>query len=236
MRSAEDKRHSLLHRCVGAALLGAVLIAGVADAASPPASAALAAWRSAFRKAVAKIPRTSSADFAPALHRRIAIDQAARNSIPDTMLLALSPTDKAAGENLIWAAIERVDDGNVLFLKRHLPNDGWFRFSRDGKSVARDAWVIVDHSRDDALKSAVLDRMEALVPIGEASGEDYALLYDRVQVSQGRPQRFGSQITCINGKLAPGPIEDPENLDARRKRFGLKPFNDYFSWWAGKAC
>jgi hypothetical protein len=45
----------------------------------------------------------------------------------------------------------------------------------------------------------VLRSMEGLVPQGEVEGKDYALLYDRVAMMTGRPQRYGSQGKCTPG-------------------------------------
>lgn len=62
-----------------------------------------------------------------------------------------------------------------------------------------------------------------LVAKGEASGESYALMYDRLAISEGRPQRYGSQLRCQGGKLAPYPLEDPGQVEAWRKAMGM-PF------------
>src|SRR5580658_8712266 len=56
------------------------------------------------------------------------------------------------------------------FVKRSLPPDGWFKFSRDGKTVGHDAWLIVQHSPDEEFQRKVVRAMAPLVKAGEASG------------------------------------------------------------------
>jgi hypothetical protein len=67
----------------------------------------------------------------------------------------------------------------------------------------------------------VLARMEPLAKAGEVRGSDYALLYDRTALADGRPQRYGSQLGCDGGKLGFLRMEDPAGVDARRKAVGL---------------
>ncbi len=43
----------------------------------------------------------------------------------------------------------------------------------------------------------------------------------------GRPQRYGSQFTLIEGELTLHEVEDPQHLDQRRAAVGLGPFAEY---------
>lgn len=62
---------------------------------------------------------------------------------------------------------------------------------------------------------------------GECSAPNYALLYDRVQIRHGRPQRYGSQVEKVDGVWKPLHLEDPEHLDALRARMQLPPISEY---------
>ena len=46
---------------------------------------------------------------------------------------------------------------------------------------------------------------------------------DRVRVSEGKPQVYGTQFHEVDGVWVPQPIEDEANVDARRKNVGLPP-------------
>jgi hypothetical protein len=66
--------------------------------------------------------------------------------------------------------------------------------------------------------------LEKAVAAREAKGFHLAMLHDRVLIRQGKPQIYGSQHEVDeNGKLYPLPIEDPVNVDHRRKEVGFEP-------------
>jgi hypothetical protein len=60
--------------------------------------------------------------------------------------------------------------------------------------------------------------------------QEYALLYDRLQIRRGLPQRYGTQIGWTEddskGLL---PIETLEEIDATRAAVGLEPLDDYLA-------
>ncbi len=54
-----------------------------------------------------------------------------------------------------------------------------------------------------------------------------ALVTDKLLVSEGKPQRFGTQFSLRDGKAVMDPVEDPEHLDERRAKYGLMPMAEY---------
>ena len=71
--------------------------------------------------------------------------------------------------------------------------------------------------------------LESLTP-GQTRPKSVAYLYDRVANAEGRPQKFGTQGNCQpDGTWAPYPIEDPDEVDARRKAVGLNPLAEYIA-------
>ena len=51
---------------------------------------------------------------------------------------------------------------------------------------------------------------------------------DRIRVNSGQQQIFGTQFyKDKNGQFGPRPIEDFENLEERRREFGLGSFSEY---------
>jgi hypothetical protein len=59
-----------------------------------------------------------------------------------------------------------------------------------------------------------------------------ALLEDRIAISKGKKQKYGTQIgTDKNGKYYVEPIEDPKNVDSRRASIGLGPLSEYLKTW-----
>jgi hypothetical protein len=196
----------------------------------------VARWRARLAAEKSRLKPTKPSSAANDLKRRVAIEQAARSSVPDRASSRLSANDWEAANKAIWDDIGKIDSQNTLYLKSILPADSWFRFNRDGKQVALDAWLIVQHSPDRKFQRRVLGLMAPLLATGDASGTDYALLYDRVAIFEGKLQRYGSQITCVNGHFEPSAVENPVKLDELRASVGLKTIAEYLRHWDGKSC
>lgn len=225
--------------CLGLGL-AAPAAAGQGQAAvtSSRAAALVELGLSEFRKVRAHQRALPPASSVPEeLARRVALEQAGRRGIEAIMQSSASLSEQQAAISALWDELAPIDDDNTRYLKTVLPPDGWFRISRDGEETTRNAWLIVQHSSDREFQTEVLRRMEPLAKNGEVRGGDYALLYDRLQVFAGRPQRYGSQATCRDGQLALHPLEDPSKLDEWRRDVGLGPLEEYKErLGVGEAC
>ena len=62
---------------------------------------------------------------------------------------------------------------------------------------------------------------------GDVKPSEAAMLTDKVRLSAGKPQLYGSSFELVEGRLRPHPIEDLEGLEARRARVGLPPMAEY---------
>lgn len=113
------------------------------------------------------------------------------------------------------------DSADSAALRSIMDHDGWPGRSQVGADGASAAWLLAQHI--GGLQHEVLRRMRALPP-GEVSPTDLAMLEDRVLVSDGRPQRYGTQLTWANEFR---PIEDIAGLDERRAEAGLPPLSVY---------
>lgn len=117
----------------------------------------------------------------------------------------------------------RVDAFTRETLARLIGKTGWITLSRYGEEAAQAAWLIVQHADlDVAFQRDVLARMENLLATGEVKRDNYAYLWDRVAVNEGRKQRFGTQGRCTGpGRWEPREIEDPARVDALRDQFDI---------------
>ena len=62
---------------------------------------------------------------------------------------------------------------------------------------------------------------------GEAEWQHYAMLYDRLQVIRGLPQRYGTQYKPLkNGDFELFPMEDPDKVYQWRKEIGIESMKD----------
>lgn len=103
---------------------------------------------------------------------------------------------------------------------------GWPKISQFGKEAAHNYWLLVQH-QDAEVQRKLLPAMEEAAKNHEASMRDYAYLYDRVQDGEGKPQHWGSQAKCIDGKAVLTPVDDPSGLGQRRRELGLQPIDEY---------
>ena len=66
------------------------------------------------------------------------------------------------------------------------------------------------------------------------SGQNYALLLDRVLVAEGKPQVYGTQAKAFEHwkgeEPVLEPIEDEANVDKRRAEVGLPPLSVYIKF------
>lgn len=85
---------------------------------------------------------------------------------------------------------------------------------------------IVQHSTPEDQRR-LLRELEPLALSGQFSGQRYALMFDRVAVSGGQPQRYGTQSHCVAGRYALYPIEDEAGVDTRREQMGLGSLEAY---------
>ena len=155
----------------------------------------------------------------------MAEDQAVRTGVAP-------PGDDRTPEELA-AAMNSVDGENARRMTEILDEYGWPGWSLVGEDGALAAWVLIQHAdlRLD-LQNRGLELLEAAVAADDASPGDLAYLVDRVRVAEGRPQVYGTQIGAAdeNGNPTPRtPIEDPENVDARRAAVGLGTLAEYYA-------
>jgi membrane-associated protease RseP (regulator of RpoE activity) len=122
---------------------------------------------------------------------------------------------------------KETDKYNRDFLKQVVEKYGWPGKSLVGRAASQAAFLFAQHSDEDtAFQKLCLEKMNAM-PAGEVSKQHIAMLTDRVLVHEGKPQRYGSQLSMVDGKLKPSPIEDEANFDIRRKEMGMIPLADY---------
>jgi hypothetical protein len=170
------------------------------------------------------------------LIRMADLEQAPRLVLSELDLSALSEAEKQSMWASIWGQIGPIDRENQTLLLQMLPPEGWFPISRYGREAAKAAFLIVQHA-DQSLWRRFLPTIEAMVKAGEAEGPSYALMYDRLALSEGRPQRYGSQMRCGNGQyVVSEPVEDMSQIDARRSSVGLGTLEDNLKRFAGRGC
>jgi len=117
---------------------------------------------------------------------------------------------------------------NTSYMRDLVQEIGWIDARRFGYPASSDAFFLVQHSRDLPLMFSVLPLIKKDVEAELMDGSAYALMFDRLQLALGRPQRFGSQVArSPAGELIVLPLEEPEGVDARRQQLGMSPLKEY---------
>ncbi len=148
-------------------------------------------------------------------------------------LLALEARDLARREELAEQGVlhegyhprmEAVHRENARELRALIERFGWPNEQRAGADGAQAAWLIAQHAiAEPEFMRSCRSLLEREVAAGTVPFWQLAYLDDRICVSEGRLQRFGTQIELTPEGPTPCPVQAPETLDARRAEAGLRP-------------
>lgn len=116
---------------------------------------------------------------------------------------------------------------NTLSLCPIVKEYGWPTTAVVGKDGVAAALLLLKNSSSFALQADLLPVIVAAVKIGEIPKAVFAGYFDRLRVSAGLKQLFGTQATISGGFLVLYPIETEKYVDARRAQYDLPPLADY---------
>ena len=121
---------------------------------------------------------------------------------------------------------ERVDALNFRRLEEIVAEYGWPGRRLVGEEASGAALIVLQH--------AGLEQQKKYLPLlrAGAAEDDIASLHlarleDDIRAGEGESQIYGTRVVSdSDGQPILYPIEDPENLDARRKAAGLPPIDE----------
>lgn len=124
------------------------------------------------------------------------------------------------------------DSLNTIKVKNIIDKYGWLGEDVIGANGNRTLFLVIQHA-DIVTQEKYLPILRDAVKNSRARGSQLALLEDRINIKHGRKQIYGSQIMQdpLTRKYLVLPIEDPQNVDLRRKEVGLGPLKDYVKQW-----
>jgi hypothetical protein len=102
-----------------------------------------------------------------------------------------------------------------------------------GEEASRAAWLVAQHADTQlSVQRLALRLLGEAVARGEAPVQQLAMLEDRVAVTEGGLQRYGTQVAdVVEGRPVPWPVLDPNRLDERRAEVGLEPWATHVARW-----
>ena len=128
-------------------------------------------------------------------------------------------------------AVERqnaLDSRNRQRLDEIVKEHGWPKRSVFGEEATGVAFLVVQHAELDYQKK-YLPLIKEAVAQKEARRSDLAMLEDRILTREGKKQIYGTQLRLnqTTQRMELYPIEEEENVDARRTAAGLEPLAVY---------
>lgn len=152
------------------------------------------------------------------LIRRLAVDQQGRDSIA----IALQ-----AGDTAFVIRLLARDSASTRWLKGVVARYGWPGRRMVGDTAAEAAFLILQHSPDQAWQEEMLPKLWAASRVGDLKASEVAMLEDRVRVHSGRPQLYGMSFSMKGSCLVADSIEAPAGLAERRRSVGLPTMEEY---------
>lgn len=126
-----------------------------------------------------------------------------------------------------------VDESNRRRLKEIINVIGWPTTELVGENAATGAFLVAQHAADDLdFMKDVFIFIEAGYKKARVAPSHYALMYDRIKMLEGKPQRYGTQFKKNSTGCHAWKMEDPDKVDAYRAGVGL----DSLSTYAKKVC
>ncbi|SEG60292.1 hypothetical protein SAMN05421819_3718 [Bryocella elongata] len=135
-----------------------------------------------------------------------------------------APADE---KNATAAELSAVDHKLTDELREIYAAHGWPTIAMVGYDASQAAMVILTHSPDHGFQRALLPRLEGLAHADRIDGAQVAVAVDKELVSEGKPQRYGSQFKFVDGQAMMIAVEDSANLDKRRAEVMLPPMDAY---------
>lgn len=138
-----------------------------------------------------------------------------------------SEADPKPGTESVDMLVAARSTQNTEYILDLVSRIGWIDAQRFDYGTSNAAFLLVQHSWNLPLMLGVLPWIERDVEAGRVGKETYALLFDRVQLSLGDRQRYGTQVLRDGGEVVVLPVEDPAVVNALRQEAGMIPLERY---------
>lgn len=119
------------------------------------------------------------------------------------------------------AEITHFDSISLKRVQTIIDTHGWLGKADVGEMANDALFLTIQHASDSAIRQKYYPLLEQSAKNGESDLSDMATMKDRLLVGSGQEQLYGTQSHLVDGELVRYPIQDPENLNKRRKKVGL---------------
>lgn len=136
----------------------------------------------------------------------------------------------------LWQLQSAADSVNTIRIVEIFEEKGYPGKSMVGPGQASTAFLVIQHA-DLEVQEKYLSLITDAADDGEVNWSSVALLIDRVNLRNEKPQIYGSQVSSDpdTGESFFSEIAEPYKVDSLRAEVGLGPLNDYakffeFEW------
>lgn len=141
------------------------------------------------------------------------------------LLLEVVANDQAKASD--QKKLQKLFESHTVKLCEMLKTSGWPTSALVDREGVVAAFLILKNSGLYELQRDLLPVIVAVIKKDPGQKSDFAALYDRLRVSAGMKQLFGTQAVTSEGFLVLYPIENPAKVDALRAEFGLPKLDLY---------
>ena len=123
--------------------------------------------------------------------------------------------------------LHKLYDEHIAKLCQIIKAHGWPTTNMVDRDGVFAAFFILKNGGTYELQRDLLPVIVAVIKNDPVQKSEFAGLFDRLRVSAGLKQLFGTQAVSMGGFLILFPIEDEAKVDARREEYGLVPLDDH---------
>ncbi|MDP4826349.1 MAG: hypothetical protein NWR73_01585 [Flavobacteriales bacterium] len=134
--------------------------------------------------------------------------------------------------NYFWELMAEQDAKNEAEVIAIIDQNGWVGRNEVGGQANLALWLVIQHAPIE-IQEKYLPLLIESVRKNQSSGNHLALLEDRINMRNGKPQIYGSQIVSDpeTGEDMVYEVFEPEFVNARRASVGLGPIEEYIARW-----
>lgn len=120
------------------------------------------------------------------------------------------------------------DEKNQQVVVSIIEQCGFPTLEEHGYTSVQAVFLVIQHA-GKKLRQKYFPLIKQSADRGDISWATVALMEDRILMDNGQKQKYGSQLTRVNGSAqwVVHPIEDPENVNTRRAAVGLVSIEEY---------
>ena len=123
--------------------------------------------------------------------------------------------------------LHKLYEEHIVKLCQIMKTRGWPTTTMVERDGVYSAFFVLKNGGTYELQRDLLPVIVAVIKNDPVQKSEFAGLFDRLRVSAGMKQLFGTQAVSMGGFLVLFPIEDEAKVDARREEYGLVPLNQH---------